>query len=161
MFGFWWVGGSWQNGCSDLKIRWFKKFKTNRFFLLWMFGSLCGWVTINPNTVRIFKSIEIHGLSLRVNIHYIASTPFTHRCLKRLQISMKHCYTQMMSIWMAQLDSTHKLTMFIHETRRLEQTVYTSNRFLTKGATLSVQQCQHSSEPLSRMGECIIVYCLT
>ncbi len=65
MFGFGWVGGSRQNGCSDFKIRWLKKFKTNGFFYcgcsdLWVGG----WVTINPNIVRIFKSVGINGRSL-------------------------------------------------------------------------------------------------
>ncbi len=44
MFGFGWVGGSRQNGCSDLKIRWFQMFQDQRIFLLWMFGSWGGWV---------------------------------------------------------------------------------------------------------------------
>ena len=39
-----WVGGSLQNGCSDLKIRWFQMFHDQRIFLLWMFGSWGEWV---------------------------------------------------------------------------------------------------------------------
>ncbi len=60
LFGYGWVGGSPQNGCSDLEIRWLKKVKTNGFFYCGCSDLWVGeWVTINPNIVQIFKSVGI------------------------------------------------------------------------------------------------------
>ncbi len=56
-----WVTAKWVFGFKNPLV---KKIQDQRIILLWMFGSLGGWVTTNPNIVRIFKSLEINGCSL-------------------------------------------------------------------------------------------------
>ena len=60
MLTFGWVGGTWQSGCSDLKIRWFQRI----FYYECSDSWVGGWVTTNPNIVRIFKSEGNNELSL-------------------------------------------------------------------------------------------------
>ncbi len=72
--------GHGKMGVRILKSVHSKCFKTNRFF--YCGGSdpgVGGWVTINPNIVRIFKSVGINGRSL-TRVALIPTRPQSLRC---------------------------------------------------------------------------------